>query len=85
MSAPPPGPDVAVELAQLRGELSTGLARIEGALALVVERSQRTERDLAALESEVEALKAGRWPLPAVGALTGLAALVVAVWDVLAR
>jgi len=83
---------VAVALAELRGEITTGLARIEGSLAVLVERSQRAERDIAELRSdtegdiadlrrEIDMLKARRWPLPVVGALTGIGALLVSVWS----
>ena len=80
----------AVELAQLRGEINTGLEQIKGTLGVLVERTNRTDADLrqlradmekevGELQADVEALKRGRWPLPALGALTGLGALVVAV------
>jgi hypothetical protein len=81
---------VAVELAQLRGELSTGMAEIKGSLALLVDRSNRTDADLAllrqdtdkkiaALRTEVELLKNRRFPLPVVSELAALSAVVVAV------
>lgn len=83
-AAPDPTTNVAVELAQLRGEINTGFAEIKGQLGVLVERSARTEQDLrqlredtdkdiSELRTEVEALKKNRWPLPAVGALTGVA------------
>ncbi|MFI9824403.1 hypothetical protein ACIHFC_28725 [Streptomyces sp. NPDC052013] len=85
-----PEASVAVELAQLRGEINTGLEQIKGTLGVLVERTQRTdadvrqlradmEKELSELSTEVEALKRNRWPLPALGALTALGALVVAV------
>lgn len=85
-----PEASVAVELAQLRGEISTGLEQIKGTLGVLVERTNRTdqdvrqlradtEKDLVELRAEVEALKRGRWPLPALGALTAIGALVVAI------
>jgi len=84
---------VAVALAELRGEIATGLARIEGSLAVLVERSTRTEQDvrdlrsdaedeIADLRREIDLLKANRWPLPAVGVLTGAGALLVSVWNI---
>lgn len=36
-------------------------------------------RAIPELRAEIERLKAGRWPLPALAALTGVGALVVAV------
>ncbi|MGW1840837.1 hypothetical protein [Streptomyces sp. NPDC002067] len=93
---PPESRDVAVELAQLRGEIATGLAEIKGSLGVMAERSQRTERDVAdlragmetelgGLRADVDELQRGRWPLPAVGALTGLAALVVTAYEIAVR
>ncbi|MFG2225399.1 hypothetical protein [Streptomyces sp. NPDC048644] len=87
---------VAVELAQLRGEIATGLAEIKGSLAVMASRSERTERDVTALRTDtetelaelratVEVLQRGRWPLPAVGALTGLAALLLTAYEIAAR
>ena len=40
---------VAVELAELRGALNTGLATINGQLALLVERGKQTDQDLREL------------------------------------
>ncbi|WP_019061672.1 hypothetical protein [Streptomyces prunicolor] len=86
MSTPPEpeGSTVAVELERLRGTVATGFAEVKGSLAVLVERSTRNEQDLVrlrddtqkalnALGAEVEALKARRWPLGVVGALTGVA------------
>ncbi|MET8746904.1 hypothetical protein [Streptomyces sp. NPDC004728] len=84
--SPPPEPEaqaVAVELERLRGTVTTGFAEVKGSLAVLVERSTRTEQDLARLRNEtqraldglgdeVEALKARRWPLGMVGAMAGV-------------
>jgi hypothetical protein len=88
--APPDEAAVAVELERLRGTVSTGFAEVKGSLAVLMERSARTERDLAqlredtdkeigALRTEVEALKDRRWPLGVVGALCGAAGAVTGV------
>jgi hypothetical protein len=85
--APPDQAAVAVELERLRGTVSTGFAEVKGSLAVLMERSARTERDLeqlredtdkevGALRTEVEALKARRWPLGVVGVLSGIAGIV---------
>lgn len=79
-----PEASVAVELERLRGTVATGFAEVKGSLSVLVERSDRnekdvqklrtdTEKDLAELRADVEALKRGRWPLPALGALAGMA------------
>jgi hypothetical protein len=85
-----PEASVAVELAQLRGEIGTGLEQIKGTLGVLVERTNRTDADVrqlradtqkevGELRAEVEALKRGRWPMQAIGTLTAVGALVVAV------
>lgn len=85
-----PEASVAVELERLRGTVATGFAEVKGSLAVLVERSTRTERDLLALRedteqelnelrAEVEALKRNRWPLPALGALAGVVGTATAV------
>lgn len=85
-----PEASVAVELAQLRGEISTGLEQIKGTLGILVERTNRTDADvkqlktdtekaLAGLRTEVEGLKTRRWPLPNITAVIGGGALIVAI------
>ncbi|MFG2699522.1 hypothetical protein [Streptomyces sp. NPDC048386] len=66
-----PEASVAVELERLRGTVATGFARVEGSLAVLVERSDRNEREIDDLRKDVEALKKNRWPAAAVGMLTG--------------
>ena len=79
-----PEASVAVELERLRGTVATGFAEVKGSLTVLVERSARNEQDLQqlredtgkdidALRQDVEALKRNRWPIAAVGALTGAA------------
>lgn len=90
-----PAPDggaaaVAVELAQLRGEISTGLAEIQGTLRVLLERTTRTDADLQrhreetdkelkALHAKVDALEDRRFPLPVIGALGTVGALLLTV------
>ncbi|MEU6222230.1 hypothetical protein [Streptomyces sp. NPDC047042] len=91
-----PAADVAVELERLRGTVATGFAEVKGSLAVLVERSARheqdltqlreaTEKDIDALRTDVEALKRNRWPLAAVGALTGIAGAATGVVSLLTR
>jgi hypothetical protein len=86
----PEPPVVAVELERLRGTVTTGFAEVKGSLAVLVERSTRNEQDLVrlrndtqraldALGTEVDALKARRWPLGVVGAIGGVAGAVTGV------
>jgi hypothetical protein len=76
-----PDGEIALALAELRRALEVGLARIDGQLALLVQRSDQTDKAIEELETRVTALERSRWPLPAVSALTGLAALGIVVWS----
>ncbi|MDH2392241.1 MULTISPECIES: hypothetical protein [Streptomyces] len=78
------GPDhlvVVEEFAELRRSIDVGLARIDGQLALLAQRNEQIDRDLSDLAARVGSLEHGRWPLPAVAALTALGALAVALWE----
>ncbi|MEU1349710.1 hypothetical protein ACFYPA_17590 [Streptomyces sp. NPDC005775] len=71
---------VALELERLRGTLEAGFARADGQLALLVQRSDQTDKQLADHESRLDALERTRWPLASVGVLTATAGLAVALW-----
>ncbi|MER7725526.1 hypothetical protein [Streptomyces sp. NPDC096323] len=72
---------VALELERLRGSLEAGFARADGQLALLVQRSDQTDEQLADHEARLDTLERARWPLPSVGALTATAGLTVALWE----
>ncbi|RLU83916.1 hypothetical protein CTZ27_27485 [Streptomyces griseocarneus] len=78
-----PGPSdttgVALELERLRGTVEAGFARVDGALALLVQRSDQTDRQLADHESRLDSLERARWPLASIAALTALAGLAISV------
>ncbi|WP_406353274.1 hypothetical protein [Streptomyces sp. NBC_00658] len=74
----PPSDSAAVALERLRGTVEVGFARIDGALALLVQRSDQTDERLDEFEARLDELERRRWPLPSIGALTGLAGLVLA-------
>ncbi|MER8002089.1 hypothetical protein [Streptomyces sp. NPDC095613] len=74
-----PESDVALALAELRAALEVGLARIDGQLALLVQRSDQTDKAIEELEQRVSALEKGRWPLPTVAALASVTAVVLAI------
>jgi hypothetical protein len=59
--------------------MEAGFARVDGALALLVQRSDQTDRQLADHEARLDGLERARWPLASVAALTGLAGLVVSL------
>ncbi|APE23327.1 MULTISPECIES: hypothetical protein [Streptomyces] len=76
---------VALELERLRGTLEAGFARVDGALALLVQRSDQTDRQLADHEARLDDLERARWPLASIAALAASAGVLVAVWEVAAR
>lgn len=95
MTAPAPGGEagaiqIALELERMRRSIDVGFTKTDGSLALLVARSDRTEQDLKTLGAhveketgelrvEIEALKKGRWPLPAIGALAAIAAVGISL------
>ncbi|MCT4355846.1 hypothetical protein M5362_22150 [Streptomyces sp. Je 1-79] len=76
---------VAVELERLRGTLEAGFARVDGSLALLVQRSDQTDKQLADMETRLDALERSRWPLTSIAALTASAGLMLAVWELAGR
>lgn len=82
----PPDPlSVAVELERLRGTMEAGFARVDGSLALLVQRSDQTDRQLADHESRLDALERSRWPLASVTALAAVSAVAVTAWQISAQ
>lgn len=83
MSIPTPSDpaSVAVELERLRGTMETGFARVDGSLALLVQRGDQTDRQLADHETRLDSLERSRWPLPSVAALVGVIALGLTLWE----
>lgn len=58
MTKPPPPPEsVAVELEKLRGTAAEGFARVEGSLALLVQRGDQTDRQLADHDQRLNSLE----------------------------
>lgn len=82
---PDPTAAVAVELERLRGTVEAGFARVDGALALLVQRSDQTDRQLADHEKRLDALERSRWPLASIGALAAVATAAVTGWQLTAR
>ncbi|BDM67532.1 hypothetical protein HEK616_10190 [Streptomyces nigrescens] len=74
-----PEGQVALALAELRAALEVGLARIDGQLALLVQRSDQTDKAVEELEERVSALEKTRWPLPTVAVLASITAVVLTV------
>jgi hypothetical protein len=69
---------VAVEIARLRGEMTTGFAEIKGQLDVIVQAQAANSQDIAELDKRVSALEARRWPIGSVAALSGAVSAVVA-------
>ncbi|MEU2393962.1 hypothetical protein [Streptomyces sp. NPDC007369] len=80
MTDPTPS-DVALELERLRATVETGFARADGQLALLVQRSDQTDRQLADHETRLDALERNRWPLASIAALVGVVGLLLALWQ----
>lgn len=76
---------VALELERLRGTLEAGFARVDGSLALLVQRSDQTDKQLADHEARLDDLERSRWPLASIAALTASAGVLVAVWELAGR
>ncbi|MEU4028096.1 hypothetical protein [Streptomyces anulatus] len=74
-----PEGQVALALAELRSALEVGFARMDGQLALLVQRSDQTDKALEELEERVAALERSRWPLPTVAVLASITAVVLTV------
>ncbi|WP_284574959.1 hypothetical protein [Streptomyces sp. 2P-4] len=80
MTNPPGEGDVALELERLRAVVEVGMTRIDGSLALLVQRSDQTDKQIADHEQRLDALERGRWPLP-VAALVAAVGLLLALWQ----
>ncbi|MFI9391883.1 hypothetical protein ACIG53_13475 [Streptomyces bauhiniae] len=78
-----PEGQVALALAELRSALEVGFARIDGQLALLVQRSDQADKALEELEERVSALEKTRWPLQTIAVLVSIAAVVLTVLGVL--
>lgn len=76
---------VAVELERIRGTMETGFARIDGSLALLVQRSDQTEKALDDHDRRLDALERARWPLPSIAAVVGVTGLCLSLWQLSAR
>lgn len=72
---------VAVELEKIRGTMAEGFARVDGSLALLVQRGDQTDRQLADHDARLDALERGRWPLPSLAALVALCGLLLSLWQ----
>ncbi|MFJ9645022.1 hypothetical protein [Streptomyces sp. NPDC101206] len=67
---------MATEIAELRRAVDVGFARVDGSLALLVQRSDQTDKAIADHEQRLDQLERSRWPLPSLAALTAVGSLV---------
>ncbi len=65
--------------------MENGFTRIDGQLALLVQRSDQTDRQLAEHETRLDALERSRWPLPSLAAVTAVAALGLTLYELAGR
>ncbi|MGW7572373.1 hypothetical protein [Streptomyces sp. NPDC054765] len=77
-----PEGDVALALAELRSALEVGLAKIDGQLALLVQRSDQTDKAVEELEARVTSLERGQWPLPTIAVLASITAVALTLFGV---
>jgi hypothetical protein len=77
--------DVALELERLRGTVEAGFARVDGQLALLVQRGDQTDKRLDDHERRLDAIEQTRWPLPTIGILAGLAGAATGAIALFAR
>ncbi|MGY4990894.1 hypothetical protein [Streptomyces nigrescens] len=86
MTGPDPV-DIALEVAQLRGSVEAGFARIDtrldGRYDLLAQRHDQAERRLDEHDNRLDQVEQRLWPLPGVAALVALAALSLSAWQVI--
>jgi hypothetical protein len=63
--------------------MEVGFARIDGQLALLVQRSDQTDKALEELEERVSALEQTRWPLQTIAVLASITAVALTVVSLL--
>ncbi|MFF2922716.1 hypothetical protein ACFVTP_09985 [Streptomyces celluloflavus] len=76
---------VALELERLRRSVEVGFAKTDGALALLVQRSDQTDARLADHEQRLDGLERARWPLPSLAALVAVVGLTLSLWTFVTR
>lgn len=78
---PPEQAVVAAELAELRRSVDVGFTKTDGSLALLVQRSEQTDKQLAEHDARIAGLERSRWPLPSIAVLASLGALALALYQ----
>ncbi|WP_340385542.1 hypothetical protein U5640_36450 [Streptomyces sp. SS7] len=65
--------------------MEAGFARVDGSLALLVQRSDQTDRRLTDHEERLDAIERNRWPAASVGVLTGVVGAATGLLALLTR
>jgi hypothetical protein len=82
---PPEQTTVALELAEIRRSVEVGFTEQRGQLALLVQRGGQVDKTLDDHEKRLDTLERGRWPLPSIAAVCGVAGLGMALWQAAGR
>lgn len=72
---------VALELERIRRTIEVGFTRTDGALALLVQRHDHTDKEIEEHARRLDALERSRWPLPSLAAVVGVLGLALSVWQ----
>jgi hypothetical protein len=68
---------LALAVEQMNGTVSTGFATVRGDINVLATRESHNATAVTALRSEVDELKTRRFPVPMVGGLCGVAAVIL--------
>ncbi|WP_425829277.1 hypothetical protein [Streptomyces fractus] len=78
--------DLALEVAQLRGSVEAGFARLDarldGRYDLLAQRSDQSDRRHDEHDTRLDQIERRQWPLPSLAALVAVAALALSSWQV---
>jgi hypothetical protein len=88
VTAPIPDPGVYISPAQTHAEvrrIADGQIRMESKLDAILGDQRDHRESLTDHEARIRRLEAGRWPLPTLAALSGLAAVGIALVPLLSR
>ncbi|MER8235243.1 hypothetical protein [Streptomyces sp. NPDC094049] len=69
----------------MHGTMEAGFAWVDGSPALLMQLSDKTDKQLADHEARLDALERNRWPLASIAAVTTSESLLIAVWPLGAR
>lgn len=69
---------LALAVEQLNTNVQTGLTAVRGDINLLARGENQNAKDIGELKTDVNALKARSFPLPTIGGLCGVAAVILA-------